>query len=57
MGSAEIEQFCGPVKALRQCLEHVKFEIAPCCVVEDEAGKEGEAGNLIWFPMQPDAAS
>ncbi|HPS52452.1 MAG TPA: hypothetical protein PLK08_02770 [Phycisphaerae bacterium] len=38
-------------------LEHVKFEIAPCCVVEDEAGKEGEAGNLIWFPMQPDAAS
>jgi len=38
-------------------LEHVKFEIAPCCVVEDEAGKEGEAGNLIWFPMQPDVAS
>jgi hypothetical protein len=20
------------------------------------AGKEGEAGNLLWFPMQPDAA-
>jgi len=38
-------------------LEHIKFEIAPCCVVEDEAGKEGEAGNLIWFPMQPVAAS
>jgi len=26
-------------------------------VGEDEAGKEGEAGNPVGLPMEPDAAS
>jgi hypothetical protein len=27
------------------------------CASEDEAGKEGEAGDAFASPMQPDAAS
>ena len=42
---------------LHMVLEQRTFEMSYGCAGEDDAGKEGEAGNAIALSMQPDAAS
>ena len=36
-------------------LEHFTFQMSYSGVGEDQAGKEGEAGNALALAMQPDA--
>ena len=45
------------VKKQGSFLEQRTIEMSYGFVGEDEAGQNGEAGNPVGFPMQPDAAS